>query len=297
MELLDCIGNTPLVRLPNDFTRTYATILVKLEEYNLGGSIKSRVAKQMIIDAEQNGIININQPQDVTILEASGGNTGIGLAQICAMRGYNCTLTIPTNYSDVRVKILQSMGAKVIRSDHSDGNDSHFRKAEEILEQNPNFLYMDQINNPSNLKAHYLGTGQEILLQSKFQIDIFVAGIGSGGTITGIGKAIKEKISSCKIIGVQPEGCDVLHGKSIPHNIQGFAIGKIPKILDVDLVDEMIDVNYNDLIELKNLISSKLGLYLGDSSIANILAAIHVAKNIGKNKTIVTISPDGGRNY
>ncbi|GHT41209.1 cysteine synthase [Bacteroidia bacterium] len=297
MELLDCIGNSPLVRLPDDFTKTDATILVKLEEFNLGGSIKSRVAKQMIIDAEEDGRINVKQPQSVTILEASGGNTGIGLAQICAMRGYKCILTIPTNYSEVRVKILQSMGAEVVRSDASTGNDSHFRKAEELLGQNPHYLYMDQINNPSNVKAHYLGTGQEILLQSKSQIDYFVAGIGSGGTITGIGKAIKEKVPSCKIIGVQPTGCDVLNGKSIPHKFQGFAIGKIPKILDVALIDEMIDVTYEEVAEMKNHVSSKLGLYLGDSSIANMLGAIYLSKDTAKGKTIVTVAPDGGRNY
>jgi len=297
MEILDCIGNTPLVRLPSDFTHTNATILVKLEEFNLGGSIKSRVGYQMIIDAEQDGRIDLNNPQNVMILEATGGNTGIGIAQICAIRGYHCVLTVPDNYSEVRVNLLRNMGATVILSNHKIGNDSHIRKALELLEKNTNYIYVDQTKNPSNSKAHYLGTGQEILKQCNRPIDCFVAGIGSGGTITGVGKAIKEKYPSCKIVGVQPYGCDVLQGKAIPHIIQGIAIGKIPDVLDVSIVDEMITITNEEVVKTKALLSKNLGLYLGYSSVANIIGAIHVAKDLGKDKVVVTVSPDGGRNY
>ena len=297
MEILDCIGNTPLVRLPNDFTHTKATILIKLEEYNLGGSIKSRVGHQMVIDAEKDGRININRPEKNTILEATGGNTGIGIAQLCAIRGYHCILVVPDNYSKVRVDLLRYMGAEVILSDHLIGNDSHILKAYELLEKHPDYIYMNQLNNPSNSKAHYLGTGQEILRQCNMQIDCFVAGIGSGGTITGVGKAIKEKYLSCKIIGVQPNGCDVLKGKAIPHIIQGMAIGQIPEVLDASIVDEMINVTDKEVEEGKTCISKTLGLYLGYSSIANIIGAIQVAKNMKNDKIIVTVSPDGGRNY
>lgn len=162
MELLDCIGQTPLIRLPNSFTHTDTTILVKLEEYNWGGSIKSRVGKQMILDAEAQGQIDITKPNDVVILEATGGNTGIGLAQMCAIRGYKCVLVVPDNYSKVRIKLLKDLGAEVILSDSTLGNDSHIMKAKEILSNNPSYIYMDQFKNPSNVKAHYLGTGPEI---------------------------------------------------------------------------------------------------------------------------------------
>ncbi len=296
MEILDCIGNTPLVRLPNDFTLAEATVLLKLEEYNLGGSVKSRIGYQMVIDAEQDGRIDINHPEKVTILEATGGNTGIGIAQLCALRGYRCILAVPDNYSKIRVNLLRDMGAQVVLSDHTIGNDSHIRKAREILENNPVFIYLDQFANPSNVKAHYLGTGQEII-QSHKEIDYFVAGIGSGGTISGVGRALKERFPNCKIIGIQPEGCDVLNGLAIPHIIQGIAIGQIPKVLDKTLIDEIISVNEKDVLNMKLRISKTLGLYLGFSSIANILGAMSIAIDVSKDKTIVTISPDGGRNY
>lgn len=297
MEILDCIGQTPLVRLPNDFTQTEATILIKLEEYNLGGSIKSRVGNQMVVDAEEDGRIDITNPGKITILEATGGNTGIGIAQICAIRGYKCVLAVPDNYSKIRVNLLKSLGADVVLSDHTIGNDSHIRKAYELLYEHPNYIYMDQFKNPSNVKAHYLGTGKEILSQYEGRIDYFVAGIGSGGTITGVGKAIKEKYPACGIVGVQPDGCDVLGGKAVPHIIQGIAIGQIPQILDASIIEEMLSVT-NEAVEcMKNKLSKRLGLYLGYSSIANIIGALRIAKRMSKDKVIVTVSPDGGRNY
>ena len=296
MEILDCIGNTPLVHLPNSFTLSEATVLLKLEEYNLGGSVKSRIGYQMMIDAEQDGRIDINQPEKVTILEATGGNTGIGMAQVCAIRGYHCILAVPDNYSKIRINLLRDLGAQVVLSDHTIGNDSHIRKAYEILENNPEFIYLNQFANPSNVKAHYLGTGQEIIKSYK-EVDYFVAGIGSGGTISGVGRALKEHFPSCKIIGVQPEGCDVLNGLAIPHIMQGLAIGHIPKILDKTLIDEIISVSEKDVVNMKLRISKTLGLYLGWSSIANILGAMSIARDVGKDKTIITISPDGGRNY
>ncbi len=297
MEILDCIGSTPLICLPCEFTQCEATILVKMEEFNLGGSIKSRVGYQMIIDAEISGRINARQPQTVTILEATGGNTGIGIAQMCALRGYNCVLTVPDNYSKIRIDLLKNMGAEVILSDHTIGNDSHIQKALNILERHPEYIYLDQTKNPSNVEAHYQGTGKEILLQSECKIDYFVAGIGSGGTITGIGKAIKEQYSSCSILGVQPQGCDIMNGQAVPHLIQGIAIGKIPDVLDKSIIDGMIDISEKDVIEMKKNISMKLGLYLGYSSVANILGALCIGKNLERNKVIVTVSPDGGRNY
>lgn len=297
MEILDCIGNTPFVRLPNEFTKAEATVFVKMEEYNLGGSTKSRVGYQMVIDAEQKGRIDKKHPGKYTVLEATGGNTGIGIAQICAVRGYRCILIVPDNYSKVRVEILKRMGAEVVLSDSSIGNNSHILKAYELLEEHPDYLYMNQTANPSNSKVHYLGTGQEILKQCTTRIDCFVAGIGSGGTITGVGKAIREKYPLCKIIGVQPYGCDILQGKAVPHIIQGIAIGQVPEILDGSIINEMISITNEEVLEMQLRLSTTLGLYLGYSSVANIIGAIQVARNMDREKVVVTISPDGGRNY
>jgi cysteine synthase len=297
MELVECIGNTPLIELPNQFTKTKSKILVKLEEYNWGASIKARVGFQMIFDAELNGIIDRNKPESVTILEATGGNTGIGLAQVCALRGYNCVLTVPDNYSKVRVELLKQLGAKVIWSDHKTGNDSHIKKAFKLKDKHPDYIYTDQTKNFSNVNAHYLHTGNEILSQSNQEINYFVSGIGSGGTISGVGKAIKEKYPSCKIIGVQPKGCDVLNGIAIPHKIEGFAIGKIPEILNRSIIDEMIDIDFEEVVQMKYILGKYSGLYLGYSSIANIIASLKVAQDLKEPKVIATISPDGGRNY
>ena len=295
-RITDCIGNTPLIALDKRITKCDATIMVKLEEYNWGGSIKSRVAYQMIIDAEKSGRIPKN-PNNVTIIEATGGNTGIGLAQMCAFRGYKCILVVPDNYSKVRVNILKKLGADVKLSDHHIGNDSHIKMVEELLLDNPRYIHLNQFSNDANPRAHYFGTGQEILKQFNEKIDAVVAGIGSGGTLSGIGMAIKDRYPSTLICGVQPKGCDVLNGYAIPHIIQGIAIGQLPKVLNVSLIDEINDVEENSVLEMKNELAHKMGLYLGYSSIANIVGAIKVANSHPNLKNIVTIAPDGGSNY
>lgn len=295
-KITDCIGNTPLIALDRSITKCNATILIKLEEYNWGRSVKSRVAYQMIIDAEKEGRIPTD-PHNVTIIEATGGNTGIGLAQMCALRGYKCILVVPDNYSKVRVKILNELGAIVILSDHRVGNNSHIRKVEELIIDNPNYIHLNQFSNNSNPRAHYLGTGQEILKQFNDKIDAVVAGIGSGGTLSGIGKAVKEHNPSAIICGVQPKGCDVLNGNAIPHIIQGIAIGQLPKVLNISLIDEIRDVEETDVLEMKKELAKKMGLHLGYSSSANIVGAIKVSRSYPNIKNIVTIAPDGGANY
>lgn len=296
-HILDCIGNTPLVELPSCFSLSESKIYIKLEEFNLGGSIKSRAAYQMILDAESLGIIDPNNPKYTTIVEPTGGNTGIGIAQVCALRGYRCVLVVPDNYSKRRVKVLESLGAEVVLSDSKTGNDSHIKKANEILDENPLFVCLNQFSNFSNPKAHYLNTGPEIISEIKGVIDYFVAGIGTGGTITGIGKAIKKKYPNCKVIAVQPKGCDVLNGRAIPHIIQGIAIGQIPKVLDRSIVDGVVDVEESEVLSVHNRLARELGLYLGLSSAANVCAANSIAQNQHKPLTIVTIAPDGGINY
>lgn len=290
------IGNSPLVEIPKELTGCNARILVKLEEFNWGGSIKSRVGYQMIIDAEKSGRI---RPEDksTTIIEATGGNTGIGIAQMCALRGYHCILVVPDNYSPIRIKLLRKLGAEVFLSDHNNGNDSHVKLVKEMLEYHTEYVHLDQFNNHSNVKAHYLGTGKEIIDQVDGRIDAFVSSVGSGGTITGCSKAIKEKYSRCIIVAAQPLGCDVVKGIAISHRIQGTALGIIPSIFDESIVEKQIDVLDEEIVGLEGLLPRKTGLYLGISSLANIAASITLGKNHPELSTIVTISPDGGRNY
>lgn len=295
-RILDLIGNTPMVEIPQSLTGCKAKIFIKLEEFNLGGSIKSRVGYAMIEDAEKTGIINTKRPQSNIIIEATGGNTGIGIAQICALKGYKCILVIPDNYSPVRIKVLEKLGAQVILSNHKEGNDSHVQMTRRMLEENPHYINLNQFTNPMSINAHYRGTGQEIVQQIN-SFDAFVSSIGSGGTITGCGKAIKEKIPTCKVYAAQPAGCDVLKGTAIPHIVQGTALGIKPIVLDSLLVDGQIDVEEKLILSMQQKIAQGCGLFLGFSSIANIIASIIVSNKTPEMQTIVTISPDGGKNY
>lgn len=296
--MFNCIGNTPMVRLLESIVQSKNKVFVKLEEYNWGGSVKSRPALQMILDAEADGTIDINTPSKNVIIEQTGGNTGIGLAQICALRKYKCILVMPDNYSQVRIQVLKDLGAEVILSDSNLGNDSHVKLLEEIYTDNPSFIWLNQTDNDSNPKAHYLTTGVEILNALKNEkITHFVCGVGTGGTISGIGKALREKDREVSIIAVQPEGCDVLKGTAIKHKIEGIAIGRIPRTLNRQIIDYAISVNEDDAFKMKDRLSKECGLYLGISSAANILAAISIAKSSEREACIVTIAPDGGRNY
>lgn len=294
---IECIGNTPIVELPLSLASCNARVLIKLEEYNWGGSIKSRVGYQMIIDAEKVGRINSKNPSSVVIIEATGGNTGIGIAQLCAIRGYNCVLVVPDNYSEVRVEMLRQFGAQIKRSNHYEGNDSHIKLAIKICQENPQYIHLDQFNNPSNVKAHYISTGREIVAQIPDGIDAFVSCIGSGGTITGCGRAIRERYPNSKIVAVQPTGCDVLRGTAIPHIVQGTTLGILPTILDSSIIDEVVEVDEIEIRRMLYDLPRATGLYLGYSSLANIIAAIKLGKKYPFMKTIATISPDGGRNY
>ena len=282
------IGNTPCIQLPN------TAIFVKLEEYNWGGSIKSRVGYQMVIDAEEDGRIDKLHPERNTLIEGTGGNTGIGIAQVCALRGYHCILVVPDNYSKVRVEVLKRLGAEVILSDHTRGNCSHFEVVDQMVKQNPKLIPMYQLSNPSNVKAHYIGTGPEIYKQVP-NVTHFVAGVGIGGTLTGNGKYLKEQNPAIKVVAVQPAGCDILKGIAIPHVIEGIAIGRIPDILDESLIDDVITISNEDVIEGQIRIATTTGLFLGYSSIANILACEKLSES--EEGVYVTVAPDGGRNY
>jgi|WetSurMetagenome_2_1015567.scaffolds.fasta_scaffold75904_3 cysteine synthase len=288
------IGYTPLIKLRLILPESTAAVYVKLEEFNAGGSIKARVAQAMIADAEVRGILRPFSGQ--TIIEPTGGNLGIGLAMIAAIRGYKTILVIPDNFSLEKQQTLQKFGAKIILSDSSTGNVSHIHKAHEIVAAHPEYVYLDQFTNFANPKVHFITTGAEIV-NALHQVDYFVASIGSGGTITGVGMRIKEQFAYAKVIAVQPEGCDILKGKVIAHKIQATGLGIIAPFLQVDAIDGCIDVRYEQCLTMQQMLAEKEGIFVGISSAANIYAACFLASTLPKEKVIVTVAPDSGKSY
>lgn len=292
MSIINYMGNTPIVKLKKQF-KNAADIYVKMEEFNPGGSIKSRVGMRMIEDAEKAGQLKKGD----TLLEATGGNTGIGLAISAAIKGYKLILTIPDNFSSEKVKVLKSLGAEVVLIDHRLGNDCHIKAAEKLLIDNPDYICLNQFSNISNPLTHYYCTGKEIINQMQNSVDYFVSAIGSGGTIMGIGKRLKETIPTVKIIGVQPEGCDLKNGVYVPHKIQATAVGRVGNFMDFDLLDGIVSVNFEEVQEQREYLAKSQGLFVGISSGANILAAQKLAKEVGRKSVIVTVAPDSGRSY
>lgn len=294
LNIINYIGNTPIVKLKNIFNKNKASIFVKLEEFNPGGSVKSRPGKFMVLDAHQRRILNKNK----IILEATGGNTGLGITLTAVNLGYEVHLVIPDNFSKEKIKTLENYGAKIILSDHTTGPGSHIRLSKEILTSENKYINLDQFSNPANPLSHYLTTGPEIIKQLDInKVDAFVAGIGSGGTLMGVGKYLKGIDSNTKIIGVQPEECDFLKNKFFSHKIEAIAVGLIPPIVDLNMISKMISVNYDEVMDLRAWLSKKNGIFVGISSGANILAAFKEAMNYEQNKVIVTIAPDSGRSY
>ncbi len=291
MDIKSLIGNTPIVKLDN-ISENMADIYVKLEYYNLGGSIKSRVAYQMIEDAKLEGVLQANS----TLIEATGGNTGIAMSIICNYYGYKFIAVVPDNYSSERIDLLKIYGADVVLSNHALGNNSHIIKKDEILKNHPEYICLDQFNNISSIKAHYLGTGKEII-QELNSVTAFVSGVGSAGTFMGISKRLKEHYGNSTLCYImQPKGCNIAKGKSIPHYIQGISIGIVPPLLDIKCSDGIIDVDINEVNDTLYKLCRKYGLFLGLSSAANIVAAIKIAKEI-KRGTVVTVAPDAGNYY
>lgn len=287
------MGNTPLVKVQNILGDGYANVYVKLEEFNPAGSIKSRVANQMIVDAEEQGKLK----KGMYLLEATGGNTGMGLAFISAIRGYNLTLVIPDNFSKEKINVLKQYGAQIILSDHTTGVGSHIRLANKLLEENKEYYHLDQFHNLSNPKAHYLGTGEELLSQLNGNIQCFVAGIGSGGTIGGVSKRLREFDPNISIYGVQSEGCDYIHNKTIPHKIEAISVGIESVFFDKCMLNGMLSVKYSEVLELINWLAKNQGIFVGLSSGANILAAMKLATKYPNTCNIVTVAPDSGKSY
>jgi len=299
MKILDnitqTIGHTPLVRLNKVSKGLGADLVGKLEFFNPCGSVKDRIGLAMIEDAEEKGLIN----KDSVIVEPTSGNTGIGLAFVCAQRGYKLILTMPENMSIERRRLLSLLGAKLVLTPSDKGMRGAVEKAEELAKENKNSFIPQQFTNPANPKVHQDTTAREIWEDTEGKIDILVAGVGTGGTITGVAVALKSKNPEAKIIAVEPKDSAVLSGgEPGPHGVQGIGAGFIPEVLRKDLLDEIICVEYKDAIAMADSLAKKEGILAGISSGAAVWAGVEVAKREeNKGKLIVVIIPDTGERY
>jgi len=296
-SLTELFGNTPLLSL-NKFSAKKGldtSIIAKVEYFNPGGSAKDRVAFAMIEDAEKKGILK----PGATIIEPTSGNTGVGLALVSAIKGYHLILTMPETMSVERRNLVKAYGAEVRLSAAKDGMAGSIKMAEELRDSIPGSVILQQFENPANPAAHYATTGPEIWAQTEGKIDIFVATVGTGGTISGIAKYLKEKNPAIKVYGIEPSTSAVLNGKpSGPHKIQGIGAGFIPKIYDASVVDEVLMVDNDDAIRTGRELAQQEGLLVGISSGAAAFGAAMVAKRPeNKGKTIVTLLPDTGERY
>lgn len=293
----ELIGKTPLMEVEGIEKELglAARIYVKLELFNPAGSVKDRVALSMIRDAEEKGLL----APGATIIEPTSGNTGIGLASIAAARGYRAIFTMPETMSIERRKLLQGYGAEIVLTDGKAGMDGAIRKAEELAREMENAMVLGQFVNPANPKAHYETTGPEIWEDLEGDVDIFVAGAGTGGTVTGTSRFLKEKNPKVQVVAVEPEGSPVLSGgEKGPHGLQGIGAGFVPEILDTQIYDEVFKVKEEEAYEAARLLARKQGVLTGITSGAALHAAIALAKrpeNAGKH--IVVILPDTGERY
>ena len=296
-QLTELIGNTPLLEL-NKFSKSHGIetpIIAKVEFFNPGGSVKDRIALAMIEDAEKKGLLK----PGATIIEPTSGNTGVGLALVAAVKGYKLVLTMPETMSIERRNLVKAYGAEVKLTSGAAGMAGAIKAAEELSDATPGSIILQQFENPANPQKHYDTTGVELWEQTGGDIDIFVAGVGTGGTVSGIGKRLKEKNPNIKIVAVEPKSSAVLNGgPSGPHKIQGIGAGFIPKTYNNEVVDEIFDVENDDAIRTGRQLAREEGLLVGISSGAAAFAASEIAKRPeNKGKKIVALLPDTGERY
>ena len=296
-QLTELVGNTPLLEL-NKYSKAKGLdtpVVVKIEYFNPGGSVKDRIALAMIEDAEAKGILK----PGATIIEPTSGNTGVGLALVAAVKGYKLILTMPETMSVERRSLVKAYGAEVRLTAGKDGMPGAIRAAKELQESIPGSIILQQFENGANPNKHYATTGPEVWSQTDGEIDIFVGGVGTGGTISGVGKYLKEKNPNVKIVAVEPKSSPVLNGgQSGPHKIQGIGAGFVPKTYDSNVVDEVFDVENDDAIRTSREVAQSEGVLVGISSGASLYAAIQVAKRPeNKGKKVVALLPDTGERY
>ena len=296
-RLTDLVGNTPLLELNNynKNKRLKARVIAKLEYFNPAGSVKDRVALAMIEDAEAKGLLK----PGATIIEPTSGNTGVGLAFVAAAKGYKLILTMPDTMSLERRNLLKALGAELVLTPGADGMKGAIARAEELKAANPGSLILQQFDNPANPAMHERTTGQEIWRDTDGRVDIFVAGVGTGGTVSGVGAALKANNPKVRIVAVEPEDSPVLSGgKPGPHKIQGIGAGFVPKALNTQVYDEVFPVENEDAFKAGKFIAKYEGILVGISSGAALHAAVELAKRPeNKGKTIVALLPDSGDRY
>ena len=293
-NLLDVIGNTPIVKINNIFdTDSHADVYLKLENFNPGGSVKDRAALGIIEKAEKEGKLKPGS----TIIEPTSGNMGISLAFIGSLKGYKTIIVMPDTMSIERRNILKALNAELILTDGARGMKGAIEKAESLASKNKNYFMPEQFSNPANVEAHYETTGEEILRDLP-DVDVFIAGVGSGGTLSGVGRRLKEHSLDIQVVAVEPLTSAVISGeKPGKHQIQGLGAGFIPDTLDMKVIDRIIPVSDNKAFEFVKLIARKCGLFLGVSTGANVAAAYEIAKNMEKGKKVLTIASDTGEKY
>jgi cysteine synthase A len=299
-DITQTVGNTPLVKI-HRLIRSEATVLAKLEGFNPMASVKDRIGVSMIEAAERSGALRAG----MTVVEPTSGNTGIALAFVCAARGYRCILTMPESMSAERRKVLRALGAELVLTPAADGMPGAITKAEKLLEETPEGFMPQQFNNPANPEVHRRTTGEEIWRDTDGQVDVVVAGVGTGGTITGVAEALKARKPDVRAVAVEPAQSPVLtqtrQRKALqpgPHTIQGIGAGFVPKVLDLDVVDEVICVEGADAMDTARRAAREEGLFVGISSGAALKAAdVVAARGASAGKTLVVILPDFGERY